>query len=76
MVFVTLRSFWGHLWEPFRIPKMERQNGQNAAGGGQDAAECGQEAARMRKDLDPAKSSPLCTDFLQKSLQDVLQKRT
>ena len=32
-------------------PKRERQNGQNAAGGGQ-------EAARMRKDLDPARSSP------------------
>ena len=45
----------------------------------QDEAEFGrmrQNAARMKKDLDPARGSPLCTDFLQKSLQDVLQKES
>ena len=47
-----LLDFFGGIFSgTFWHPKRERQNGQNAA-------ECGQDAARMRKDLDPARSSP------------------
>ena len=44
---VFWRFFSGYFREPFWNPKMERQNGWDAVGGGQEAAECGQDAAEF-----------------------------